>query len=227
MLNGIAKSLDDNKTVGRKAKIVGSGAGIAGGLAAVISIPLTGGLSAFVIATGIALGIGGAVKGFHADRKMDKTEQTLLEEAKAVLEHDEQVAKHLEHALERVKTDVDKLVRKGFRIGIGTGMATCGVVRVSAKLGPRIISRFPRAASVLGNTVRLGRIAKGAGAALAVVFIPFDIWEIVDNANGLKSGCEVAASVRKVVQDLEVDLADKESMLQSASDNIMPSDSVS
>ena len=70
------------------------------------------------------------------------------------------------------------------------------------------------ATSATGSIARMGRIAKGTSAVLSVVFVPLDIWQIVDSSSELvKDNSEKAQMVTNVIDDLEKDLSEKKELL--------------
>lgn len=204
VLRDISERLTANQKGGNVAKIVGSSVGIAGTVVAVGSIPLTGGLSLVALGIGAALGVGGAATGIGAEIKTRFTEKDLLEKAKKILEEDKLEAERLAVSLEKIKTELDEIVRTGMRVSVGTG---AGIAAVLARIAPRIVTICPRTGvAVVGGLTAAGKVIKGAGVALGVLFIPLEIWNIVSNASEIKQGSKAAEAITDVIVQLEADL---------------------
>lgn len=187
--------------------------GIASGVAALLTIPLTGGLSLLAGGAALGLGVTGAATGIGAEIIVNVRERSFIDDAKRILKEDEKGAKELELAISRLEVCIDEIAHAGVKIAFEAGNIGAGAARISSAFATQVVSRFPRAASQLG-----GAVAKGVSAGIAVVLIPFEIWNIFNNVEGLQCSSEKASMIRTVVEGLKKDLEEKRTLLHYANE---------
>ncbi|XP_062604318.1 apolipoprotein L3-like [Saccostrea cucullata] len=210
-LEQIVADMDSGEFQNNVTQIVGSSVGVLSGsimIGALLLAPFTAGASA-AVGAGIAAGVGlaGGITNLTSDqinknyalRKCKEAENIILGDQKRTTDLDE-AEKRFTEALETLK-EVAKSTKKEIKTMLKT------------------IKRGKKVAQVMSKTARLvGKGSRGIGmtagkligktAALALVGVGFDIWEIVssskDIANGSKSelGKDITNHIEKMRESL-------------------------
>lgn len=208
-LGKLAEYLDNLSSNCNVAKLAGGGVAIASGLiglATLIAVPFTGGLSLFGTAACAAAGVGGGGTLLITDIIKKVNEDSSVQEANDAVKNDRKKTGEFYQAICLEKT-LD-MIKAGKMVGgVTKGVAFVG--RISTSLGSRILARGGQNAVLALRTVgQAAKLAKFAGPILSVVFLPIDIADVVSTAIEMSDGSLNAAAVdiRKIINELQDEL---------------------
>lgn len=210
----------------RIAKIAGAGFGAAAGVLAgvcLVAAPFTGGLSLFGLAGGAAIGAVGALTGVGAHIGETVDNHLKFKSAEELLDKDNKRAKNLQYKINGFHATLSELEKttkfkitpeemiKAVEGYYRFNRAGAGAVAIGAKVAPKMLKPILQAGK-LGEVLEVvavaGKVARVAGAVIAVALVPFDIYNIVTNAIDLAEGklSEKADIVDKTRKELEENL---------------------
>ena len=213
LLNEQVELLNSCRKKGNITKISGAGVGIAGAVATVASIPLTGGLSLLALVAGGILGVSGGITGVGGDVYLNSSERKLMAETRTILEDDHTEAKKLEESTQALQAHVEHMALIG--IPLGLSLNKIGLSAVSC-VGKVMTARLwaSQGLATIGKFSKVGKFAKSTSIVLSVAFVPLDIIQIFSSSSELRQdNSEKASMVKKCIDDLKRDLVEKKELL--------------
>ena len=218
LLKELVELLNACRSNGNITKITGAGVSIVGAVAAVASIPLTGGMSVLALTAGGLFSVCGGLTGIGGEMYVNSREKSLMSQADEILKHDQEEAERLQQSGAALQSHINLMTSAGLcaKVAIGYLATTYAKMFISRLFGlSGTVGKIGKmATSATGSIARMGRIAKGTSAVLSVVFVPLDIWQIVDSSSELvKDNSEKAQMVTNIIDDLEKDLSEKKELL--------------
>ncbi|XP_076109568.1 apolipoprotein L3-like [Mytilus galloprovincialis] len=205
-LEKLAEYLDGLSSSTNVAKLAGGGVAISSGLiglACLVAIPFTGGLSFLGSLACAGTGLAGGTTLVIADVIKSVNENAYVKEAEQALKIDRENTKTFYERLH-----LDEVIKAGKVVG-GTSKGVAFIGRIATVIGKKALTRGGyTAVNALKTVSALGKVAKFAGPVLSVVFLPFDIADVVSTAIDTSNGSVNAAAsdIRKIVDALKDEL---------------------